>query len=365
MRFLGLPALIVCLAVSAAAMFGCKDGGSGTAPTAQPAALVKETPKAAESSAAAQGKATLGLPPVPVPADNPMTPEKIELGKLLYFETRMSKDGKVSCATCHEPQAGWAEHRPTSKGIHEQVGDRNAPTVINAAYMTSMFWDGRMTTLEEQALGPIENPIEMGMTMEVVTANLEKIPEYKERFQKVFGTGVTKEGVAKAIAAFERTVVSGNSPYDKAEAGDKSAMSEAAQRGKAIFMDKGQCSTCHTPPTFSNGRFYNAGVGSDKAAPDVGRKKVTNSDADMGKFRVPHLRNIADTAPYFHDGSAATLEESVNLMAAGGKDNPNLSGMLKAVRDAKLTDAEKKDVVEFLKALSGEFPKTEPPKLPS
>lgn len=345
-------------------LVGCKDNGAPTATKAPTAVPGTESSRTVEPPAA-EGKAPLGLPPVPIPADNPMTPEKIELGKLLYFETRMSKDGKISCATCHDPQMAWAEHRPTSKGIHEQVGDRNAPTVINAAYMTSQFWDGRAKTLEEQALGPIENPIEMGMTMEVVTANLENIAEYKERFQKVFGTGVTKEGIAKAIATFERTVLSGNSPYDRFQAGDKSAMSEAAQRGMALFMDKGQCSTCHAPPTFSNGGFYNAGVGSDKPNPDIGRMKVTNNEADRGKFRVPHLRNIADTAPYFHDGSAATLEEAVALMAAGGKDNPNLSGVLKSVREAKLTDAENKDLVEFLKALSGEFPKTAPPKLPA
>jgi cytochrome c peroxidase len=305
-----------------------------------------------------------GLPPVPVPKDNPVTAAKVELGKMLYFDKRMSKDKTISCATCHDPKKGWAEREPTSKGIDKQVGERNAPTVINAAYMTSMFWDGRAKDLEEQALGPIQNPIEMGMKMELVTDELGKIPEYQKRFKEVFGTEVTKEGIAKAIATFERTILSGDSPYDRHEAGDQKALNEAQQRGLDIFMNTGQCSTCHTPPVFSNGRFYNAGVDADKKKPDDGRKKVSNNEKDRGAFRVPHLRNVADTAPYFHDGSASKLEDAATLMAHGGKDNPNLSPILKSVREAKLTDENIKDLVEFLKTLSGKYPTMEPPKLP-
>ncbi len=316
------------------------------------------------ASATALPKVPLGLPQVPVPKDNPMTAEKIELGKMLYFDKRLSKSKEISCATCHDPKMAWTEHRATSKGIKDQIGERNSPTVINAAYMTSQFWDGREPTLEAQALGPIENPIEMGHKLAVVCADCEKIPAYKEQFQKVFGTGVTKEGIAKAIAAFERTILSGNSPYDKFKAGDKKALNDAQQRGMALFMDKAMCSTCHAPPIFSNGQFYNAGVSCDKKPPDEGRKKVTKKDSDMGKFRVPHLREVAKTGPYFHDGSIKTLAEAVELMAAGGKDNPNLSTMMKVVRGAKLTAAEKKDLLAFLEALSGEYPIIEPPKLP-
>jgi cytochrome c peroxidase len=313
---------------------------------------------------AATAEAPKGLPPLPVPKDNPMTPVKIELGKMLYFDKRLSKDESVSCATCHDPKTAWAENKPTSTGIHKQVGERNAPTVINAAHMQSMFWDGRMKTLEEQALGPIENPIEMGMDMELVVENLKKVPEYQKRFKEVFGTDVTKEGIAQAIAAFERTVASGDSPYDRYEAGDKNVLSQAQKRGMEIFMGSGQCSTCHAPPLFSNSRFYNAGVDAHKAKPDDGRKKVTNNEKDMGAFRVPHLRNVAETHPFFHDGSAPKLEDAVKLMAAGGKDNANLSPILKSVREAKLTDENVKDLVEFLKALSGKYPVIEPPKLP-
>jgi len=307
-------------------------------------------------------KVPLGLPPVPIPEDNPMSAEKVALGRMLYFDKRLSKDGTISCATCHEPKEAWAEHTPTSTGIGDQVGPANAPTVINAAYATSQFWDGRAASLEEQALGPIENPIEMGHDLDKLVEQLSEIPGYVERFQEVFGTGVTKEGIAKAIAAFERTVLSGNSPYDRFAEGDPSALTEAQKRGWELFDQ--HCSMCHTPPLFSNYRFFNAGVGMDKDPPDQGRKAVTGKDSDLGKFRVPALREVANTAPYFHDGSVATLEEAVALMAAGGKDNPNLSPMLKAIREAKLSEQDRKDIVEFLKALSGEFPVIEPPELP-
>jgi len=339
-------------------------------PAALPAVAPTDTPSApaAVAPAAAASGAELitvpvGLPPLPIPADNPVTAAKIELGKLLYFDTRLSKDGTISCATCHDPQMAWTEHEPTSTGINGQVGGANAPTVCNAAYATEQFWDGRAKTLEDQALGPIENPIEMGHKLTDLVPQLNAIPGYQERFQKVFGTDVTSEGIAKAIAAFERTVLSGNSPYDKYVAGDTAALSEAQIRGLKLFEDVG-CKTCHTPPEFSKYKYYNAGIGSKKETPDVGRKAASKDDADMGKFRVPSLREVANTGPYFHDGSCATLPEAVALMAGGGVDNPNLSALLKGVRDKSVTDEQKADIVEFLKALSGEYPIVEPPALP-
>jgi len=336
--------------------------------SSQPAEKPADPQPAGAQSAAPQGtpyevKVPLGLPPLPIPEDNPMTVEKIELGKMLYFDKRVSADGSVSCATCHDPNMAWAEHTPTSKGIHGQVGTRNAPTVINAAYATSQFWDGRAKTLEEQALGPVANPIEMGHTIEGMVQSLDGIPQYKELFQKVFGTGVTPENFAKAIAAFERTVLSGNSPYDRYRAGDENALTEAQKRGLKVFEESG-CADCHTPPLFSSYEFYNAGVGMNKEKPDEGRKAVTGKDEDFGKFRVPSLREVANTAPYFHDGSAATLEEAVAVMAAGGIDNPHRSEEFDTVREAKITPEQQKDLVEFLKALSGEYPKIEPPQLP-
>ncbi|MGB9625159.1 MAG: cytochrome-c peroxidase [Phycisphaerae bacterium] len=352
---------------------GCKKQEGASAPGAAPgeAAAPAGRPTGQPTSRPAAPMARLpivpaGLPPVPVPADNPMSVEKVELGKALYFEKRLSKDGTVSCATCHDPATAWTEHRATSEGIGNQLGGRNSPTVINAAYMPVLFWDGRAKSLEEQALGPIENPVEMGNKMEAVVVDLGRLPGYKERFKAVFGSDeITKERVAQAIAAFERTILSGDSPYDRHVAGDPTAMTEAQKRGLAIFTGKGTCDTCHTPPLFSNGRFYNAGVDAAKPNPDEGRKKVTGEAADMGKFRVPPLREVANTYPYFHDGSAKTLEEAVALMAGGGRDNPNLSPVLKSVRDARITEQEQKDLVEFLKALSGKYPVTEAPKLPS
>jgi len=329
-----------------------------------------QTTPAAESQAQAvpQGtpfevKVPLGLPPLPIPEDNPMTVEKIELGKMLYFDKRVSADGTVSCATCHDPKMAWAEHLPTSKGIHEQVGERNAPTVINAAYAPSQFWDGRAKTLEEQAVGPVANPIEMGHTLEGMVQSLDNIPQYQELFKKVFGTGVTAENFAKAVAAFERTILSGNSPYDRYKAGDQNALTEAQKRGLKIFEESG-CADCHAPPLFSTYEFYNAGIGMNKEKPDEGRKSVTGKEEDMGAFRVPSLREVANTAPYFHDGSVATLEEAVAIMAKGGIDNPHRSAEFDTVREANITAEQQKDLVEFLKALSGEFPVIEPPQLP-
>ncbi len=334
-------------------------------PTA-PAEEKPAAPAAEEKPAAAAGgpvgtpvepKIPLGLPKLPIPEDNPLTKEKIALGKKLYFDKRLSKDGTISCATCHDPAKAWAEHSPTSTGIGGAVGGANSPTVINAAYAGPQFWDGRATGLEEQALGPIENPIEMGHKLVVCCAELTVIEEYKAGFEKAFGTPeVTSDRIAKAIASFERTVLSGNSPYDKSMAGDKSALNDAQKRGMELFESAG-CAACHSEPLFSNYRFFNAGIGMAKEKPDEGRKAVTKKDSDLGKYRVAPLREVANTAPYFHDGSVATLEEAVKVMAQGGIPNNNLSPMMKAVGDEKLSEENIKDLVEFLKALSGEYPK--------
>ena len=306
----------------------------------------------------------LGLAPLLIPASNPQTAAKIELGRRLYFDPRLSVDGTVSCASCHSPRTGWADGRPTSKGIDGQIGGRNAPTIINAAYQRTQFWDGRAASLEEQALGPIENPIEMGHTLNVLVSELAQIPDYRTRFRTVFETEVTKEGIGQAIAAFERTILSGNSPYDQFVAGNDDALTAAQERGMEVFMDKADCATCHTPPLFTNGRFYNTGVGMSATEPDIGRMAVTERPRDKGKFRVPTLRDVADTAPYFHDGSAATLAEAVDLMAGGGLDNGHLSSMLRSLREIEITEQDRSDLVEFLKALSGEFPVIEPPTPP-
>jgi len=336
---------------------------SDPAPSADPATDPTTDPAPATDEMAALPEIPLGLPKLEIPDNNPMTAEKVELGKLLYFDKRLSKDGTISCATCHDPTMGWAEEDVTSIGIKEQVGTRNSPTVINSAYATSQFWDGREPTLEAQALGPIENPIEMGHSLPELVKELNEIAGYKERFQKVFGTDVTSDGIAKAIAAFERTVLSGNSAWDKYQAGDKTALNEQEIRGMELF-NQAECATCHAPPVFSNFRFYNAGVGSDLAEPDSGRQQATDNERDFGKFRVPTLRDITDTGPYFHNGSEASLEEAVRLMATGGVDNPKLSALFRGLQGREYTDEQIADLVAFLGALSGEYPVIEEPELP-
>ena len=301
------------------------------------------------------------LGPVLAPPDNPQADAKIRLGQQLYFEPRLSADSTISCATCHAPQTGWANHHATDTGIKGQVGGRNSGTILDAAYMRYQFWDGRAGSLEEQALGPIHNPIEMGETLEHVVQKLNAIPGYQAEFQNVFGTDVTSDGIAKAIASFERTVISGPSPYDRYVMGDRKAMGKAAVRGMNLFNGKAHCTVCHGGPMFSDQGFHNLGVGMDRPNPDVGRSKVTNDPKDRGRFKTPTLRNIALTAPYLHDGSEQTLEAVVSFYDKGGVPNRNLDP---AVLPLNLTKRERSDLVEFLKALTGTMPAIAPPALP-
>lgn len=301
------------------------------------------------------------LPTMSIPTDNPQSDAKVELGRQLYFDGRLSANDKISCATCHNPKGGWAGHEPTDTGIEGRVGDRNSGTIVNSGHMKFQFWDGRAGSLEEQALGPIHNPVEMGETLENVVRKLNAISGYKRQFQEVFQSDVTTDGIAKAIAAFERTIVSAPSPYDRAVAGDKKALSGEATHGMQIFFGKGTCVTCHSGPLFSDQSFHNLGVGMNAAKPDVGREAVTKYPADRGKFKTPGLRNVSNTYPYMHDGKTPTLEAVVEFYNAGGIPNPNLDPLMKPLG---LTDTEKKDLVEFLKALSGPEPIVTPPKLP-
>jgi cytochrome c peroxidase len=305
----------------------------------------------------------LGLKPVKIPKDNPMTEAKIELGKQLYFDKRLSKDNTVSCASCHDPDKGWSNDAPVATGIAGQKGGRSAPTIINAAYHRFQFWDGRSPSLEDQALGPIQNPIEMGEKLENVEKKLNAIPGYKKQFQEVFGNDVTSENIAKAIAAFERTILSGNAPYDKYEAGDKDALSESAERGMKLFFGKANCSACHTGSNFTDNAFHNIGVGMDKNEPDKGRVEISKLGGDTGSFKTPGLRDIAKSAPYMHDGSLATLEDVVEHYDKGGIENPYLDEELFPL---ELTEQEKQDLVTFLKEglASENYPDVEPPKLP-
>jgi len=288
------------------------------------------------------------LPAVTVPPNNPMTSDKILLGKQLYFDTRLSKDNTVSCATCHDPSKGWSDEGPTSKGINGQLGGRRAPPVCNSAYNPLQFWDGRAPSLEEQAKGPIENPIEMGNTHEVMISTLTGISGYIEPFRKVFGdVPITVDLVADAIATFERTVVTTDSPFDRFVKGDENSLTKEEKKGLEIFNGKAHCTSCHWGSNFSDGRFHNLGVKQkDPLKPDVGRFAVTKNPKDMGAFKTPTVRDAGSRAPYLHDGSEKSLMSLVEFYDRGGGDDPNLDPLLVPLG---LTKDEKKALVAFMK----------------
>lgn len=299
---------------------------------------------------------------VPIPATNLNYKAKVDLGKQLYFDGRLSKNNAISCAFCHNPFTGFADPRQTSIGFGGGIGGRQAPSVYNTGFIPLQFWDGRAGSLEEQAIGPIVNPVEMAETHENVVKKLGKIKGYQQQFRAVFGTDVNLQGIAEAIAAYERTVVSTNSAFDKYVLGDSKAMDESAVRGMALFKGKARCILCHNGPNFTDNQFHNLGV--PQAGPikeDLGRFYVTRQERDKGAFKTQTLRSITETAPYMHDGVFKTLEEVVDFLDQGGGPNPNLSPMVKPLG---LTQQEKADLIAFLKALAGEPIKFEMPKLP-
>ena len=263
---------------------------------------------------------------VPIPPTNLNYAAKISLGKQLYFDGRLSQNNAISCAFCHNPVAGFADPNQTSVGVGGMRGGRQSPTVYNTAFNPSQFWDGRAGSLEEQAIGPIHNPVEMAETHENVVVKLGKIKGYREQFQSVLGTGVNMQGIAEAIAAYERTIISTNSAFDKFVLGDQKAMSEDAQRGLAVFKGKGRCILCHNDSNFTDNQFHNLGV--PQVGPmkeDLGRYNVTLRERDKGAFKTPTLRSITESAPYMHDGAFKTLEEVVDFSIKGGNANPSWS----------------------------------------
>jgi cytochrome c peroxidase len=304
-----------------------------------------------------------GLPPLKIPAENELSAAKVALGKQLYFDKRLSRDDTISCASCHDPAKGWSNGARFATGVRGQMGGRSAPTIVNAAYARLQFWDGRALLLEGQALGPIQNPIEMDMTLPEVVSKLNAIEGYRTQFQDVFGTDVTSEGIAQSIASFERTVLSGDAPFDRFKAGDTSALSEGAQRGLDVFFNKAHCSACHPAPNFTDTAFHNIGVGMDDEQPDPGRVAISKLEGDTGAFKVPTLREIARTAPYMHDGRFATLAEVIDYYDKGCTPNDYLDEEIFALR---LTPEQKADLVTFLtEGLSSEsYPHVEPPALP-
>ena len=328
---------------------------------------------------------------------NPLTLAKIELGRQLYFDGRLSADGSVSCADCHHPDEGYARHTQFGVGIEGQTGGRNSPVSYNRILSDAQFWDGRAESLEAQAVGPIANPIEMGNTHEAAVKTLAGIEGYKIQFEKIFSDGVTIDNVGKAIASFERTIVTGPSPFDYYEdlqtikrgfadliddldafkeeepeaferyqnalaMSEKHPMSESAARGRELFFgQKGGCTACHVGPNLADEKYHNLGVGLDAEEPDLGRFVVTKVEKDKGAFKTPTIRNVALSAPYMHDGSQKTLAEVVDWYDKGGHPNPQLSD---GIRKLNLTPEEKGDLVAFMEACTGEFPNVERERLP-
>ncbi|MGH9767833.1 MAG: cytochrome-c peroxidase [Blastocatellia bacterium] len=323
-----------------------------------------------------------------VPRHNPLTPAKIELGRKLFFDARLSADGRISCSSCHDPKIAFTDGRPVAEGIAGRRGPRNSPTLLNATFNTGQFWDGRADTLEEQAVQPLINPLEMGNnSYDEVVKRLRAIPEYCAEFQSVFGAEVKIELIGKAIAAYERTLVSGDSPLDRFVAGDQGAISDAAKRGFTIFRGKGRCSRCHTfsdaLPFFTDFNYHNTGVAAnhpnfdklsrrayavietgrakesidalakEEGGQELGRVLITHQVFDIGSYRTPSLRNIALTAPYFHDGSAKTLADVVRFYNGGGQKNINREWDLNSLA---LTEDEQRDLVAFLESLTGRIP---------
>jgi len=288
-----------------------------------------------------------------VPNDNPLTKKKVDLGRLLFFDKRLSANNTIACATCHIPALAFTDGQPVSTGIHHQQGGRSAPTAINRAFSTVQFWDGRAATLEDQSIGPFANPIEHGFANhDQLVAKINKFNGYKKLFKDAFGTvTVTKELVGKAIASFQRTLISGNSPFDRFDYdGDEKAVSESVKRGKKLFFDKARCNLCHFGTNFSDEKFHNIGIGWGGEGLDVGRYNVTKDVKELGAFKTPTLREISKTAPYMHDGRFATLEEVVEHYNQGGVKNPFLDNQIIPLN---LTKSEVKDIVAMLRSLEG------------
>lgn len=302
---------------------------------------------------AAPKKPPLGLDAyMPTPPENPLTAEKAALGRKLFFDKRLSRDNSVSCGTCHDPELGFTDREPVAVGVDQQKGTRRTPRLINRGYGQTFFWDGRAQSLEEQVLKPIENPIEMDLALAEAVGRVAEDAEYAAAFQVAFGEGPNPSAVAMALASYVRTIVSGDSPYDRYVAGDADALTPEQRRGLELFRGKAACAVCHLGPNLTDEEFHNTGVGWKEGPPeDLGRAKVTDHPEDRGAFKTPTLREVALVGPYMHDGSLETLEDVIDFYNDGGEANDYLDRDMTAL---DLTEQEKADLVAFLEALNGE-----------
>jgi cytochrome c peroxidase len=300
-----------------------------------------------------------GYEAMTLPPDNPMTPEKVALGRQLFFDERLSIDGSRSCYSCHVCEHGLTDGLPKAIGAGNKQLPRSSPTLWNIGYHKEFYWDGRSNSLEAQAMAAWKGGnMGVGDKTGEVAAKINALQDYKTQFQKVFQSDATPENMMKAIAAYERTIIGGNTPWDRYKAGDKSALSERAERGWNIFQSI-KCNNCHDGILFTDQQYHNVGIGMDQKEPDPGRGKVTNKPEDTGAFKTPTLRDIAKSAPYFHDGSAKTLEEAVDIMLAGGKPNQYLDK--KNLEPHKVLPDQREALLDFLRALSVDCNVTKPP----
>jgi cytochrome c peroxidase len=333
--------------------------------TEKPAA----TPAPAAKPAASAGQSTSGPlkdTPMAVPADNPMTPEKIALGKQLFFDTRLSKNGKMSCETCHLPDKDWTAGKAFTAKFDGSMNTRSAPSLSNVGYLNLWYWDGREKSLEGVALAAWKG--QMGADPDQIAMKLNGIAGYKDAFQKAMGGPASGDSIAKALATFMRTIKSEDSPWDRCE-DDKSEACAELSKGFDVFshQNKANCTLCHLPPLFTDTLFHNVGVGMDKPKPDPGRGKILKDAKDekademIGAFKTPTLRGIADAGPYFHNGQAPTLDKAVLFMLGGGFDNPNRDPKLKK---RPVSPKEFDQLIAFLKSLTPEQKPFEKPVLP-
>jgi cytochrome c peroxidase len=297
---------------------------------------------------------------VPAPNGNPTTPARVELGKQLFFDVRLSGDNKMSCATCHLPNKAFGDGLARSQGNDGRPLARNTPTLLNVGFHSTFFWDGRAASLEDQALGPIQSPEEMNQDLDGLVKELAGLPSYTRLFEEAFGRRINKQDLAKALAAFERTLVTRDSPFDRYLAGEQTALSPRAKQGLELFKGEAGCIRCHHGPLLSDGKYYRLGVGGK----DRGRGDVTKQPEDLYKFRTPSLRDVAATGPYMHDGSLISLFDVVQFYYRGvpsrGPDGLDLD--IEPLLGQSY--AEIGAIVEFLKSLSGEPPKITPPGIP-
>ena len=294
-----------------------------------------------------------------IPGDNQMTPEKVALGRQLFFDKRLSFDGSRSCYSCHVCEKGLTDGLPKAIGAGNKQLTRSSPTLWNIGYHEMFYWDGRSPSLEKQAMAAWTGG-NMGAKdhEDEIVGKINALQGYHDQFHKVFGGDATKENIMQAISAYERTIISGDTAWDKWQAGDQSAASEAAKRGWEVFKEA-KCNNCHDGVLLTDQQFHNVGVGMDAPEPDAGRGKISNKPEETGAFKTPTLRDVAKSAPYFHDGSVATLEEAVDFMLGGGKPNQYLDK--KNLEKRTITADQRRDLLEFLKSLNVDCKLSEPP----